>query len=148
MQTTTPCRCVQCSGEFVPDPRVGVRQVTCGCRECQQARHAERCRQWHANNKETTADHYQDVVVPFRQEQPDYQRRWRWGRRLREIREKTTLAGGTLLAALRALIQQAEGLLVRAAGVVLDRAVAVVRSTIATFEQLETSVAELRELGL
>jgi hypothetical protein len=157
MIQTTPCRCSECSAEFIPDPRVGDRQVTCGVAECQQARHAKQCREWRAANGEATASHYEDVVVPFREQQPDYQRRWRWGQRLREIREKTTRFGGSLLIGLRGLVQRAERLVARTAGVVqtgvlagekLDRAVAVVRSTIAAVEQLEASVAELRELGL
>lgn len=157
MNSTTPCRCVQCSAEFVPDPRVRERQITCGAPRCQRGRHAERCREWHTGNKETTAGHYQDVVVAFRREQPDYQRRWRWGQRLREIREKTTLVGGALLASLRSLVSQAEQLIGRAVGTVqsgvlagekLRRAVAAVRHTITALEQLEASASELRELGL
>lgn len=157
MNSTTPCRCSECSAEFVPDPRVGERQVTCGAPECQQGRHAKQCREWRAANSEATASHYEDVVVPFREQQPDYQRRWRWFHQLREIREKTTRFGGALLIGLRGLVQQAERLLARAVGVVqtgvlagekLNQAVAVVRSTIAAIEQLEASVAELRELGL
>jgi len=131
--------------------------VTCGADECQQARHAKQCREWRAANSEATASHYEDVVVPFRERQPDYQRRCRWRQRLREIREKTTRFGGSLLLALRGLVQRAERLAAQAADVVqtgvlagekLGRAVAVVRSTIAAIEQLETSMAELRELGL
>lgn len=157
MYPTNTYRCTECSGTFAPDPRVGDRQVTCGAGKCQQARHAKRCRQWHAANRETTAEHYQDVVVPFRREQPDYQRRWRWGRRLREIREQTSLLGGALLASLHGLVRQAERLAQQAASVVqtgilagqkLQRAVAAVRSTITALEQLEASTAELRELGL
>lgn len=157
MNSTTACRCVQCSGEFVPDPRVRERQVTCGAPECQRGRHAKQCREWRANNKEMTAEHYQDVVVPFRREQRDYQRRWRWGQRLREIREKTTVMGGALLGRLRGLVSQAEQLLDRAvgsaqtgvlAGEKLRRAVAAVRSTITAFAELEASMTELRELGL
>lgn len=157
MKSQTPYRCVECSSEFVPDPRVGERQVTCGAAECQRARHAQRCREWHTHNKETAAKHYQDVVVPFRREQPDYQRRWRWGQRLREIREETARLGGALLAALRGLARRAEQLLQRAVGLVqtgvlagekLRRAVGAVRKTIAALEQLEASTAELRELGL
>lgn len=131
--------------------------MTCGATECQQSRHAQQCRVWHAANRDATASHYEDVVVPFREQQPDYQRRWRWGQQLREIREKTTLFGGALLLGLRGLVQRAERLVAGATDVVqtgvlagekLGRAVAVVRSTIAAVEQLEASVAELRELGL
>jgi len=157
MNPANPYRCVECNAEFVADPRVGARQVTCGAAECQRARHAKQCLEWHANNKEATATHYQDVVVPFRREQPDYQRRWRWGRRLCEIREETTLLGGALLAGLRGLMQQAQGLLHQAADIVqtgvlagekLQCAVAAVRATITALEQLEASTSELRELGL
>jgi len=157
MKTTNPCRCSECSAEFIPDPRVGDRQVTCGAPGCQRARHAKRCREWHAANKEAAASHYEDVVVRFREQQPDYQRRWRWGRRLREIREKTALLGGALLARLRGLVQRAQELARRAAGIVqtgvlagksLQRAVAAASSTIAAFEQMEASSAELRRLGL
>lgn len=157
MNQTPPCRCSECSAKFIPDPRVGARQVTCGARECQRARHAKQCRSWHAANKETTASHYEDVVVRFREQQPDYQRRWRWGRRLREIREKTAQLGGGLLSSLRGLVQQADRLVMGAVGAVqtgvlagqkLERAVCAVRSVIAAFEQLESSAAELRRLGL
>lgn len=157
MNSTNPDRCRECNAEFVPDPRVGARQVTCGAAECQRARHAAQCRDWHATNQETTGNHYQDVVVPFRAGQPDYQRRWRWGWRLREIREQTTLLGGALLASLRSLLRQAEALVARSADLVqsgvlagekLERAVAAVRSTIAAFEQLKAGTAELRELSL
>jgi len=57
-----------------------------------------------------TASHYQDVVVPFRQQQPDYQRRWRLGRKLREIRETMMPTGGVMLSSLRALLGRAEDL--------------------------------------
>ena len=155
--TTTHRRCVECSGEFIADPRVGERQVTCGAEGCQRARHAERCRDWHASNAESREGHYRDVVVPFRQQQPDYQRRWRWRRRLREIREQTGLLGEVMLGRLRALSSGAEQLLARAAGVVqtgvlagesLSRAVRAVRSAIGALEQLEASGAEFRALGL
>ena len=120
MKSTNPCRCTECSAEFVPDPRVGGRQVTCGAPECQRARHAGRCQQWHADNREATARHYEDVVVPFRQRQPDYQRRWRWSRQLREIREKTIVLGGAILASLRRLACWAERLIRQAPNALLQ----------------------------
>jgi hypothetical protein len=125
--------------------------------ECQRARHAEQCRAWHADNKESAAHHYQDVVLPFRAAQPDYQRRWRWGCRLREIREEMSLLGGAVLDRLRGLVRQAERLAHDAGGIVqsgvlagekLSRAVQAVRSITHCLEQLESSTAELRELGL
>lgn len=156
-KTTTRRRCVKCSGEFVPDPRIGERQVTCGAAECQRERHADQCRHWRSGNAEATASHYQDVVVPFRRGQPDYQSRWRWWRRLREIREQTGLLSGTVLAGLQALLSRAGQLAGRAMGIVqtgvlagemLQRAVTAVGSMITALGQLRTSMGELRELGL
>jgi len=101
--------------------------------------------------------HYADVVVPFRQAQPDYQRRWRWGQRLREIRDESSRLGGALLARLRAMVSHAESLTQRAIGAVqtgvlagekLLRAVTLVRTTIALLEQLDASTAELGQLAL
>ncbi len=95
--------------------------------------------------------------MPFRQRQPDYQVRWRWGRRLREIREQMGQFGGAVLRALRSLAAGAKKLAARAVGVVqtgvlagtsLERAVAAVQTTIAALEQVEASTAELRALGL
>lgn len=155
--TTKRRRCVKCSGEFVPDPRVGDRQVTCGAADCQRGRHADQCRHWRSGNAEATASHYQDVVVPFRRGQPDYQGRWRWWRRLREIREQTGLLGGTVLASLQALVSRAGQLAGRAVGLVqtgvlagemLERAVTAVGSMITALQQLELSRGELRGLGL
>jgi hypothetical protein len=157
MHSTTTHRCLHCNTEFLPDPRVGSRQVTCGAEGCQKARHAERCRAWHQANPEGRQEHYRDVVVPFRQQQPEYQARWRWGRRLGEIREQIGSLGGTVTGALRSLVEGAKRLAERAVGVAqtgvlagdsLDRAVAAVQSTLAALEQLAASTAELRALGL
>src|SRR5690606_20089376 len=104
MKTPIPSRRWQCRGPFVPDPRVGGGQVTCGAEECQRERHAERCRAWHVANRDVGTSHYADVVKPFREAQPDYQRRWRLAVRCREIREKTGTLGGVLLTSLRALL--------------------------------------------
>ena len=128
-----------------------------GAEACQRARHAEQCRKWHAANKEATACHYQDVVVPFRERQPDYQRGWRWWKRLREIREETAPLATGLLVGLRGLLARAGELAQRAsdsaqsgvlAGEKLARTTAAVQRTIAALEQLHASTAELRELGL
>lgn len=80
-------RCWKCKRRFIPNPRLGDRQVTCGRPDCQRQRHADRCRQWHERNREVSIEHYAEVVKPFRHRQPSYQRRWRLARKLREIRE-------------------------------------------------------------
>jgi hypothetical protein len=157
MNTRNNRRCTQCSSEFIPDRRVGQRQVTCGRKECQRSRHADRCRAWRAANAEVQRDHYQDVVVPFRQQQPDYQRRWRLGQKLREIRDKTREFGGVVLGSLRALITRTEEMAPRAtstkqtgvlSGQSLGRALAALRSILATIELAAASADELWALGL
>lgn len=155
--TNSVRRCCHCTRPFVPDPRVGDRQITCGEEACQRARHSEQCRAWHEQNREVTASHYQDVVVPFRQQQPDYQRRWRLGRKLREIRETMMPTGGVMLSSLRALLGRAEDLSKSAArntqtgvlaGEMLNRARVALRGLVAALEQLEANVSELQSLGL
>jgi len=157
MQTTTNCRCTECSAEFVPDPRIGNRQVTCGKPECQRARHAKQCQRWHAANKDTAANHYRDVVVPFRQRQPDYQRRWRWRLRLGEIREKMSILSESMMAGLRALVRRAEAMLQRnegtaqtgvLAGETLHRAMSAVCAAVTALEHLQARAATLEELGV
>lgn len=81
-------RCSECNRLFIPDPRVGDRQVTCGAKACQQSRHAAKCKIWHQGNHDASVHHYEDVVKPFRAKHPTYQRRWRLVARLREIREQ------------------------------------------------------------
>jgi hypothetical protein len=39
--------CSMCRRWFVPDPRVGDRQRTCGAAECQRERHRQADRKWH-----------------------------------------------------------------------------------------------------
>lgn len=157
MKKEPPVRCCECRRQFVPDPRVGVRQVTCGAVRCQVERHAERCRAWHAGNADVARRHYADVVVPFRERQPDYQRRWRLAGRLREIREKTSPVGGLLLLSLRALLSRAEALSESTTGraqtgvlakELLDTAMAALGGAIGALEQLEASVATLQAMGL
>ena len=127
-KTYTSRRCSQCSEFFIPDPRVGARQVTCGSKPCQRSRHADRCRVWHVRNPVSAAHHYVDVVVPYRAEHPSYQRRWRAWQRLHEIREemlRVLLGAGERLAAVLIRGRKAQRLAAQepaqAASVVGDR---------------------------
>lgn len=157
MKPKTPDRrCSECTRPFEPNPRVGDRQVTCGAVECQRKRHCERCRAWHAGNGDVGRSHYEDVVVPFRERQPSYQRRWRLGRRLGEIREQMSTLGSGLLSSLRALLGRADALSKSAgeeaqtgvlAGEVLDKARAALGRAVAAFMELDDSLAQLREVG-
>jgi len=44
-----PCRI--CGKWFVPNPRLGKRQKTCGATECQQRWHARKCAAWNRKNR-------------------------------------------------------------------------------------------------
>jgi hypothetical protein len=43
-----PCRI--CRKWFVPHPRLGDRQMTCGAAECQKQWHKRKCAEWNRNN--------------------------------------------------------------------------------------------------
>jgi hypothetical protein len=131
--------------------------VTCGRECCQRAQHNEQCRQWHERNKDVGASHYQDVVMPLRQEQPDYQRRWRLWRKLREIREESKAGSGRLLRRVRRLLQRAETLSTSTArtlqrgvlgGRLLDQAKEALRAVVSAVEHLEAKLSALQSLGL
>jgi hypothetical protein len=157
MKNTPDRRCSQCTCPFEVDPRVGDRQVACGSPDCQRQRHCDRCRAWHQANADEEKSHYEGVVVPFRAAQPDYQRRWRLGRRVREIREKLAALGGGLMTSLRALVGRSDELSASPtrqtqtgvlAGDLLDKAKELVSDAVAAIEQLEASLGGLRAMGL
>ena len=150
-------RCCQCRRLFVPNPRVGDRQVTCGDPRCQRERHAERCRQWHKHNPGASSEHYRDAVEPFRGRQPSYQRRWRLGRSLREIREQTAELVGSIGARLRALIVRGHALSNVAtetqqtgviAGQSLSDTLAMAAAIAAALEDVTGPLAQLGALGI
>lgn len=110
------------------------------------------CRQWHAENREASSEHYRDVVVPFRREQPSYQRRWRLGRRLSEIREQLSHAVDAVGARVQAVLEQASALLQQAveptqSGVItkesLPDVLSAATTVLAALEQLATCSAAL-----
>lgn len=43
-----PCRICRCW--FIPNPRVGARQKTCGKKECKREWHRKKCAEWNRNN--------------------------------------------------------------------------------------------------
>jgi len=44
-----PCRI--CRKWFIPDPRVGKRQMTCGAQACKDKWHAKKCSEWNSKNQ-------------------------------------------------------------------------------------------------
>ena len=53
-----PCRI--CRKWFVPNPRVGGRQKTCGSEECKQKWRNKKCAQWNRQNRVTFQANYLD----------------------------------------------------------------------------------------
>ena len=155
-KTTKDRRCLQCTRLFAPDRRVGARQVTCGCTECKRLQHAQRCRAWRAANGEVGRKHYQDVVVPFRAAQPSYQRRWRLGRRLVEIREQVSRLMAVAKSSLEAAMGRAGQLELEEeasqSGVITGRSLPEILSAVATLtaalEGVEAHAAQLAALGV
>lgn len=66
MQKKRPCS--ECRRWFVPDPRVGKRQRTCGSAECRGARHRRADRAWQKRH-------------------PDYDRGRRWEKKLARVQQ-------------------------------------------------------------
>ena len=150
-------RCTECTHLFDPDPRVGDRQVTCGAAVCQRQRHAYRCKRWHERNAESAASHYADVVQPYRQRHPGYQRRWRIVVSIREIREQMLAAVGAAGARVRRLVLRgrvamsaavAESAQVRATtGEPLAQALAAVESLSGVLDELAAVATQLGIVG-
>lgn len=78
--TVAEKRCRYCGRLFVPDPRVGHRQVACSA-ACQKPRKRENNRRYRKNNPGYWKDHYEDYVKPWRQLHPGYQHEWRQRKR-------------------------------------------------------------------
>ena len=51
-----PCRI--CKKWFLPNPRLGERQKTCGALECQQQWHTRKCAEWNRKNRAYFQENY------------------------------------------------------------------------------------------
>lgn len=132
--------------------------MTCGDAGCQCGRHTHRCRSWHACSKESRSNHYLDVVVPFRQRHPTYQRRWRLASRLREIREESRGLTERLVPRVQRAVTWGQSLQVLAASEVeqprsstgksLNEALASAAQLGGMLEQLQAVASELGVVGL
>lgn len=76
-------RCQCCGRMFVPDRRVGPRQMTCSA-ACRKVRKSENNKRFRRKNPGYWLGRY-EVVRVWRKEHPDYQREWR--RRQKEQRQ-------------------------------------------------------------
>lgn len=54
--TKRPCRI--CKKWFLPNPRLGDRQKTCGAPECQQQWHTRKCAEWNRKNRSYFQENY------------------------------------------------------------------------------------------
>jgi len=107
--------------------------VTCGAEECQKKRHAKKCKQWHEHHPDAAANHYDDVVKPYRQKYPTYQRRHRILVTLSKIREE-------LLSTARRSGKQLVGLIFRGRLVIEEGAQEPVQSRAMTGKPLEDAL--------
>ena len=70
MEQKTPTRkrpCRVCSKWFMPNPRLGDRQKTCGADACKQQWHTAKCAEWNRQNKA----YFKDIYLRNRLEPPD-----------------------------------------------------------------------------
>ena len=77
----TAKRCRYCGKEFTPDPRVGHRQKACSA-PCQKLRKKENLKDFIRRYPSYWRDRYPEVKQ-WRQQHPDYQRRWRQAKKKR-----------------------------------------------------------------
>lgn len=130
--------------------------MTCGRPACERLQHNEACQAWRERNREASRHHYRDVVEPFRRRQPTYQRRWRLGRRLAEIREQLCRLPEVAMAQLKAAAERArvlvnEGEEATQSGVItrdsVPMIVAAVDEVTSALAQLARGRAKLEALG-
>jgi len=91
-------RCCYCKRLFIPDPRVGERQKTCGDPLCQKAHKAKNNARWRRKNPDYFHNDYPRVkgwlaqhpgyLDHYRQTHPEYVKKNREARRVRYRRKK------------------------------------------------------------
>ena len=91
-------RCRYCKRLFIPDPRVGERQKTCGDPLCQKAHKAKNNTRWRGRNPDYFKNDYPRIkgwldqhpgyLKQYRQSHPGYVKKNREARRLRYRRKR------------------------------------------------------------
>lgn len=94
-------RCPYCHTSFIPDPRVGPRQKTCGSPSCQKALKQKNNARWREENPDcchhdyprvkTWFDRHPDYLRHYRETHPAYVQNNRQAQRLRDRRKKLRL---------------------------------------------------------
>ncbi len=91
-------KCRYCQSSFIPNPRVGKRQKTCGKPACKKALKAQNNARWRKENPDCCRNDYPrvkqwldehlDYLNHYRQTHPEYVQRNREARKLRYRRKK------------------------------------------------------------
>lgn len=91
-------RCRYCKRLFLPDPRVGKRQKTCGDPLCQKTHKVKNNARWRRRNPDyfkndyprvkDWLDHHPGYLKDYRQSHPEYVKKNREARRLRYRRKR------------------------------------------------------------
>lgn len=94
-------RCCYCKSLFIPDPRVGQRQKTCGDHLCQKAHKAQNNARWRKRNPDYARNDYPRLkewldqhpgyLKEYRQTYPEYVKKNREAQRLRDRSKKLRL---------------------------------------------------------
>ena len=94
-------RCRYCKSLFIPDPRVGQRQKTCGDDLCQKAHKAQNNARWRKRNPDYARndyprlkewlDQYPGYLKEYRQTHPEYVKKNREAQRVRDRSKKLRL---------------------------------------------------------
>lgn len=93
--------CCICSTSFIPHPKVGERQKTCGSPDCQRIHKRNSNAQWHLNNPDYSKNDYARVkacleknpeyLKRYRQDHPEYVQKNRDAQRRRDRTRKLNL---------------------------------------------------------
>jgi len=94
-------KCPYCKSSFMPHPRVGNRQKTCGKPDCRKRLKAKNNKRWREENPDyfrndyqrvkTWLDEHPDYLKTFRENNPDYVKKNREAQRIRDRGKKIRL---------------------------------------------------------
>lgn len=73
MRIRRKARCPHCHKHFIPNPRLGMRQKTCGCKECKRLQNLAAQRRCEEENR----DDYYQTRKDWHSNRPNYWKDWR-----------------------------------------------------------------------
>lgn len=93
MRVRRKARCLYCSKSFIPNPRLGPRQKTCGCKKCKRLQNLaaqKRCERKnhddYCQNRKDWRSNHSSYWKNWRKDHPDYVARNRVQSRLRKTK--------------------------------------------------------------